>query len=125
MSVPIWGRMQRHSKIAKQRNALEKASAEYDQKRRDIESEVRRAVQDCEGTATAYLQAQRKSEVQAEAYNLNLKKMEQGLISPIEFRTASDNYINAKAEKIGSQLKLRLAECVVRYYNGISYIDQL
>ena len=91
MSVPIWGRMQRHSKIAKQRNALEKASAEYDQKRRDIESEVRRAVQDCEGTATAYLQAQRKSEVQAEAYNLNLKKMEQGLISPLELQTATNN----------------------------------
>ena len=124
MSVPIWGRMQRHSKIAKQRNALEKASAEYDQKRRDIESEVRRAVQDCEGTATAYLQAQRKSEVQAEAYNLNLKKMEQGLISPLELQTATNNYLKSKADEMNSLFKYLIKQAVVRYFNGTEYINQ-
>ncbi len=124
MSLPIWGRMQKHSRIAKQRNALTKATAEYDQKRRDIESEVRRAIQDCEGTGAAYLQAQYKSEVQAEAYNLNLKKMEQGLISPLELQTATNNYLKSKADEMNSLFKYLIKQAVVRYFNGTEYVNQ-
>ena len=89
VSIPIWNRLGKQSTIARKRHAFEKATAEYDQKRRDVESEVRRAVQDRDGAATAYLQAQHKAEVQEEAYTLNLKKLEQGLISPLEFQTAN------------------------------------
>ena len=124
MSIPIWGKMQKQSRIAKQRNALEKASAEYDQKRRDIESEVRRSIQDRDGTAAALQQAQHKSEVQAEAYNLNLKKLEQGLISPLEFQTATNNYLKSKADEMNSLFKYLIKNAVVRYYNGTEYINQ-
>ena len=89
LSIPIWDRLAKASRISKKRHALDKATAELDQKRRDVESEVRRAIQDRDGAATAYQQAQRKAEVQAEAYTLNLKKLEQGLISPLEFQTAN------------------------------------
>ena len=53
VSIPIWNRMGKQSAIARKRHAFEKATAEYDQKRRDVESEVRRAVQDRDGAATA------------------------------------------------------------------------
>lgn len=125
MLLPIDTRLSRLSRISKSRNEVRKAQATYDKTLKDIEAEVMRAINDRDGAARAYLLAERRAETQEESFMLNTRKMEQGLISPIEFRTASDNYINAKAEKIGSQLKLRLAECVVRYYKGISYIDQL
>ena len=105
MSIPIWGKLQKQSRIAKQRNALTKATAEYDQKRRDVESEVRRAIQDRDGSEAAYDQARYKSEVQEEAYNLNLKKMEQGLISPLELQTATNNYLKSKADEMNSLYK--------------------
>ena len=124
LSIPIWGRMQKHSAIARKRNALDKASAEYDQKLRDVESEVRRAIQDRDGTEAAYSQARRKSDVQAEAYNLNLKKMEQGMISPLEFQTATNNYLKAQADEMNSLFKYLIKDAVVKYYNGIEYIDQ-
>ena len=124
MSIPIWGRMQKQSRIAKQRNALAKATAEYDQKRRDVESEVRRAIQDRDGSEAAYDQARYKSEVQEEAYNLNLKKMEQGLISPLELQTATNNYLKSKADEMNSLYKYLIKSAVVRYYNGEEYINQ-
>ena len=124
VSFPIWGRMQKQSRIAKQRNALTKATAEYDQKRRDVESEVRRAIQDRDGSAAAYEQASHKSEVQAEAYNLNLKKLEQGLISSLEFQTATNNYLKSKADEMNSLFKYLIKNAVVRYYNGEEYINQ-
>ena len=124
LSIPIWDRLAKASRISKKRHALDKATAELDQKRRDVESEVRRAIQDRDGAATAYQQAQRKAEVQAEAYTLNLKKLEQGLISPLEFQTANNNYLKAQADEMNSLFKYLIKQAVVRYYNGVEYVNQ-
>jgi len=124
LSIPIYNRLQGHDNIARKRNALKRASAEYDQKRRDVESEVRRSIQDRDGAATAYLQAQRKAEVQEEAYTLNLKKLEQGLISPLEFQTANNNFLKAQADEMNSLFKYLIKQAVVRYYNGVEYVNQ-
>ncbi|MBQ3439741.1 MAG: TolC family protein [Bacteroidales bacterium] len=124
LQIPIWNRLSKHSAISRRRHALDKATAELDQKRRDVESEVRRAIQDRDGSATAYLQAQRKAEVQAEAYALNLKKLEQGLISPLEFQTANNNFLKAQADEMNSLFKFLIKQAVVKYYNGIEYLNQ-
>ena len=124
VSIPIWNRLSKHSAISRKQHALDKATAELDQKRRDVESEVRRAIQDRDGAATAYQQAQRKAEVQAEAYMLNLKKLEQGLISPLEFQTANNNYLKAQADEMNSLFKYLIKQAVVRYYNGVEYVNQ-
>ena len=124
VNVPIFNRLSRQTNIAKKRNALTKAEAEYDQTLRDVDSEVRRAIQDRDGAETACRQAQRKAEVQEEAYNLNLKKMEQGLISPLELQTATNNYLRSKADEMNSLFKYLIKRAVVRYYNGVEYINQ-
>ena len=124
LSIPLWDRLHRHSTVSKKRNALAVAQANYDQTRRDVESEVRRAIMDRDGAATAYMQAQHKAEVQAEAYTLNLKKLEQGLISPLEFQTANNNYLKAQADEMNSLFKYLIKQAVVRYYNGVEYINQ-
>ena len=124
LQIPIWNRLSRHSAIKRREHALDKATAELDQKRREVESEVRRAIQDRDGSATAYQQAQRKAEVQAEAYTLNLKKLEQGLISPLEFQTANNNYLKAQADEMNSLFKYLIKQAVVRYYNGVEYVNQ-
>ncbi len=124
LSIPIFNRLQGWSNISRKKHAYEKASAEYDQKMRDIEAEVRRAVQDRDGAAASYLQAQRKSEVQEEAWRLNSRKYEQGLISGIEYKTATDNYLASRADKLNSMFKYLIKKSVVEYYGGIDYINQ-
>lgn len=124
VSIPIWSRLSKHSAISRKQHALDKATAELDQKRRDVESEVRRAIQDRDGAATAYQQAQSKAEVQAEAYSLNLKKLQQGLISPLEFQTANNNYLKTQADEMNSLFKYLIKQAVVKYYNGVEYVNQ-
>ena len=124
VSIPIWNRLSKQSTISRKRHAFEKATAGYDQKRRDVESEVRRAIQDRDGAMTAFLQAQRRAEVQDEAYTLHLKKLEQGLISPLEFQTANNNYLKAQADEMNSLFKYLIKQAVVKYYSGIEYINQ-
>ena len=83
-----------------------------------------RAVSDRDGAMAALSQAERRSEVQEEAYHLNRKKFEQGLISAIEYQTASDSWLEARAEELNAMLQLRLKHHVVDYYNGIPYLMQ-
>ncbi len=124
MNIPIFTGLRKQSDIRRQRNAVRVAQAEYDQARRDVENEVRKAVQDRDGAGAAFMQAQRRAEVQEEAYWLNTKKMEQGLISPIEYQTATNSYLEAKAERLNSLCKYLIKQSVVRYYGGEDYINQ-
>jgi outer membrane protein len=124
MSIPIYNRLQGHDNVARKRNAVKKMNAQYDQKRRDVESEVRRAVQDRDGAELAYSQALKKADVQEQAWQLNAKKLEQGMISPLEYQTATNNYLRAKADEMNSLFKYLIKQAVVRYYNGVEYINQ-
>lgn len=124
LNIPIYDRLQKYTTLSKRKNAYQRASLEYDKSLRDVESEVRRAIQDRDGAESALLQAERRADVYDEAFKLNARKFEQGLISSIEYNTASSNYLKAKAERLNAELQYQLKRRVVEYYNGVSYIDQ-
>lgn len=124
LSIPIFNRLSRHSNVARKKNSYTRATAEYEQKVREVEAEVSRAIQDRDGASAAFIQADRRADVQQEAYRLNTRKFEQGLISAIEFRTASDTYLNAMAERLNALLQYQIKKRVVSYYKGIHYLDQ-
>ena len=124
VSIPIYNRLSNHTNIAKRKNALDRAEADYEQTLQTVEAEVRRAIADRDGTADALRQATLRAELQQEAYVLNTKRFEQGLISSIEFQTASNLYLNALAEQMNARLQYFIKNSVVNYYKGISYIDQ-
>ena len=124
LSIPIFDQSRRRTMLNQKKNALVRAEAQYDQAMRDIENEVHRALNDRDGADAAYRQAGRLADVQEEAWNLSNKQYETGLISAIEYQTASQNYLNAMAERLKSYLTLSIKDAVVRYYNGESYINQ-
>lgn len=124
LSFPIFDRLSTFSNLRRKRNESRRATIEYEQKVREVKAEVIRALQDRDGAATALHQAERRVALQEEAYHLNLKKLEQGLISPIDFQRVSDNWLNAKTGWLDALLKFYIKRSVVNYYNGISYIDQ-
>ena len=124
LTIPIYDRLSKFTKLSKRRNEYRRAEIEYNKSLRDVESEVRRAVSERDGAESALLQAERRADAQEEAFRLNSRKFEQGLISSIEYNTASSNYLKAKAERLNALLKWQLKRRVVSYYNGTRYIDQ-
>ena len=124
LNIPIYDRLSTHSNIAKRKNAYDRAQADYDQALRDVEAEVLRAVADRDGAADALRQADTRAELQQEAFTLNTKRFEQGLISSIEYQTASNNYLNALAEQLNARLQYFIKCSVVTYYGGVPYIEQ-
>ena len=124
LNIPIYDRLSKHSNISKKKNAYDRAVADYEQSLQTVEAEVRRAVADRDGTADALHQAETRAALQQEAFALNGKRFEQGLISSIEYQTASNNYLNALAEQMNARLQLFIKNSVVNYYSGISYLEQ-
>ena len=124
LSFPIFDRLSTFSNLRRKRNESKRATVQYEQKVREVEAEVIRAVQDRDGASAAFHQADRKAALQEEAYHLNVRKLEQGLISTIDFQKASDNWLNAKTSRLDALLKFYIKRSVVNYYNGISYINQ-
>ena len=124
LSIPIFDHLSRRTSLQKSKNELKRAEAKYDQALRDIENEVRRAVNDRDGANAAFLQAERMADVQKEAFMLSTKQFETGLISALEYQTASQTYLNAMAEQLNCRLKLFLKDSLVRYYGGEAYINQ-
>lgn len=124
LSIPIYGRLQRQSDIRRMKNACTRAEARLAMQTREVESEVRRALYDKNGAAAAFLRADKRAEVERQAYSFNRKKFEQGMISPIEYRTASANYLNAKAERLDALLQYYIKRSVAEYYGGTPYIKQ-
>jgi outer membrane protein len=124
LNIPIFNHLARHSNIARKRNAFERAEAEYQQSLQQVEAEVSRAVADRDGAADALRQAETRATLQHEAFNLNAKRFEQGLISSIEYQTASNTYLNALAEKLNAQMQHFIKKSVVLYYKGVPYLEQ-
>ena len=124
LSFPIYNRLTTFSNLRRMKNDTKRAEAEYNTAVREVKAEVERAVQDRCGAAKALNQAERRESVQEQAWEMNKKKYGQGLVSPIDFRKASDNLLNAKAEKLNALLRWHLKDSIVKYYNGISYINQ-
>jgi outer membrane protein len=124
LSFPILDHLSKWSNIAKRKNAYDRAQAEYEQSLRDVEAEVLRAVADRDGAADALQQAEARATLQEEAFALNNKRFEQGLISSIEYQTASNNYLNAMAEQLNARLQYFIRNSVVTYYKGVPYIEQ-
>lgn len=124
LSFPIYDRLSRHSALRRKKNEYERATAAYRQTMKDIENEVSRALQDCKGAQLAYVQAEKRLAAQSESYQLHLRKFEEGLISPVEFQTVSNTYLNAKAEHLNALLQYQLKRSVVKFYEGYSYLEQ-
>ena len=124
LTIPIYDRLAKHTKLAKMRNEYRRADDSYKKALRDVESEVRRALQDRDGALAAMRQADRRAASQQEAWKVNVKKYEQGLISGIEYNTAASSFLKAEAESLNAKLQYQLKRRIVDYYSGISYLDQ-
>ena len=124
VSIPIFDQLRRRAELGRKKNALLRAEAEYDQTMRDIENEASRALNDRNGAVSAFRQADQMAQLQEEAFRLSAKQYECGIISSIEYQTASQSYLSAVADRTQALLTLQIKNAILRYYNGEPYIAQ-
>lgn len=123
LSIPIFNNLSRQTNIRTNKNQLKIAQYQYEQKSRELKSEIDNAVQDMNCALKTLIQADKQLEAQNYAYNLNKKRFEKGLISSLELQIAGNNKLEAEVELLNSFFTYLIKHKIVEYYKGTPYVE--
>ena len=123
MSIPIFSNLGRRASVRSSRNALRNAELELSATRNAIESEVVKSCRQLEGYGKQYSQAVKKVEASQLAYDGIAAKFEKGLVTAIELQSAATTLLQAKSDRLHSQLQYMIEKRMVDYYSGIPFVQ--
>ncbi len=118
LSIPLFNRLQAITNIRKQRNNLRIAEEQLAQKRDELAKLQLQAANDCDGYEKQTRQMQHKVTADSLAYQLTLRKYEEGLSSGIDVQTTSATLLQSKAQLLQCRLMWALKQKLVNYYKG-------
>ncbi len=109
------------SRITNMRRARNNVRIAYEKQTetlRQLQKDVEQAVLDREGYAKETIQMEKKVKADALAYQITLRKFEEGLMSPLDVQTNATILLNSKADLLQRRL-LYVMKCrQVDYYKG-------
>lgn len=123
MSIPIFSNLSRKASVRSSRNALRNAELELTAVRNSVESEVVQACHRMNGYGKLYNQAVKKVEASQLAYNGIVAKFDEGLVTAIELQSAATTLLQAKSDRLRSQLQYMIERRMVDYYSGIPFVQ--
>ena len=123
LSIPLFNRLQTITNIRRQRNNLRIAEEQLAQKRDELTKLQLQAANDCEGYEKQTLQMLHKVTADSLAYQLTLRKYEEGLSSGIDVQTTSATLLQSKAQLLQCQLMWALKQKLVAYYQGTPLLE--
>lgn len=124
LSTPIFNQLKEQGKKTRAKNAWKTAQLQKDQKYKEVEIEIQRAVQNRTGAAKEYIQSSKKVDAYNKAYQANVRKYQEGMISVLDLQTSSNQLLHSKVEKLNATLTYMITTKIVNYYKGIPYLDQ-
>jgi len=125
ISIPIFNsRYKAHQKIKKE-NAYKVAKYQKQEVKREVTDEITQAINDMKAAKAEYLMSEKKTDARIKAHSANRKKFAEGLISVLDLNKSAVLEAQAKAESLSMLLTYNLKTMIVKYYQGIRYIEQL
>ena len=118
LSIPLYDGLNRISSKMKAKYSYEKAKENFSEEIRRLHDEISSAVLDREGYAIEIVSLKAKVEADAEAYRLNSRKYEEGLMSLIDLQLSANTYFSSRVELLQKQMLYLLKDKLVEYYKG-------
>ena len=116
LSIPIYSKGQRSLALSKSKNEVSRAQARLEQAQRERDNALCRARDEVATAQAAARQATRMAEVKHQAFLLAQRQYALGIITAIEYQTASQSFLNAEADSINALLQLQLKQHQLNYY---------
>ena len=117
-SFPFFDGLSRITNMRRARNNVRIAYEKQTETLRQLQKDVEQAVLDREGYAKETIQMEKKVKADALAYQITLRKFEEGLMSPLDVQTNATILLNSKADLLQRRL-LYIMKCrQVDYYKG-------
>lgn len=118
LTIPIFEGLRRFSSKQRAKFAYEQAKEQMKEEHRRLHDEIASAVMDRDGYAMEIQSLKAKSEADAEAYRLNARKYEEGLLSLIDLQLSANTYFSSRVELLQKQMLFLLKDKLVEYYKG-------
>lgn len=116
LSIPIYSKGQRSLALNKSKNEVSRAQARLEQAQRERDNALCRARDEVATAQAAARQAERMAEVKHQAFLLAQRQYALGIITAIEYQTASQSFLTAEADSINALLQLQLKQHQLNYY---------
>ncbi len=118
LSIPIFSNLRRISGKNRAKYAYEQAKETLNEEQRRLHDEILSAVTDRDGYAVEISSLKAKTDADAEAYRLNSRKYEEGLLSLIDLQLSANTYYASRVELLQKQMLYILKYKLVEYYKG-------
>ena len=118
LTIPLFTGLSRLSAKKQAKYALENAREQLSEEQRQLHDDISSAVMDRDGYAMEIESLLAKVEADAEAYRLNTRKYEEGLLSLIDLQLSANTYYSSKVELLQREMLYILKDKLVEYYKG-------
>lgn len=118
LTIPLFSNLNRISNVKRAKYSLEKARSVREESMRKLHDDIALAVADRDGYAMEIQSLKAKNISDREAYDLNKRKYEEGLMSLIDCQLSANTYYSSKLELLRKQMLYILKNKLVDYYKG-------
>jgi outer membrane protein len=118
LSIPLFDGLSRITEVRRARNNVRIAREQQTEVLRQLQTAIEQSVADRDGFAKESIQMEKKLKADQMAYQVTLRKFEEGLMSPLDLQTSSNILIESKANLLQRRLMYILKCKQVDYYKG-------
>ena len=118
VQIPLFDGLSRVREVRRARNNVRIAEEQQNEILRQLYTAITQAVQERDGFAKESIQMERKLKSDEIAYEVTLRKFEEGLMSPLDLQTSANILIESKAMLLQKKLMYLLKCKQVDYYKG-------
>ena len=124
LSFPLFDGLSRITEVRRARNAMRIAEETKTEVLRQLRTAIEQSVLDREGYAKEAIQMEKKARADALAYEVTLRKYEEGLMSSIDVQTSANTLLNSRADLLQRRLMYLIKRKLVDYYKGIPLVGE-
>ncbi|OFX36054.1 MAG: hypothetical protein A2W90_22515 [Bacteroidetes bacterium GWF2_42_66] len=118
VSIPVFSKWNSRSNIKQAKLEIELAKTRLENERQKLYFEMSQNLNDLEALGKEYLQYEKQKEADLLAYQTAEKKLEQGLISAIDFYVVKNRYANTTSQVLRAKLQLEIKRKTLDFYSG-------
>lgn len=123
VSFPLFDGLRKVTNVKRARNNVRIAREQQVEIVRQLQTAIEKAVLDREGYAKEMIQMERKSSSDQYAYNVTLRKFEEGMMSSLDLQNSANILLQSKANLLQRRLMYLIKCKEVEYYKGEPLVD--
>ena len=118
LSIPIFSRLSGRSGIKLAKLNVEESKTKLDQEKQKLYFEMINNLNDLEALEKEYNQNEKRQAAEQLVYEAAVKKLEQGLISVVDFYIAKNTLANTNSQVLQAKLQWEIKKKVLDFYSG-------